>query len=242
MSPGIDTKRVGARTVDRSATEDDHLPAAGQRASGILRVGWREVFRGIVPMAATASIVAAAATGSTGSISPAKLYHALLTTPFPDSQLPYAFGVGQIGRLTPSKNARSHHIVGFEIVVAVLVPVGGPDVGDVGDDIVYGVFPTAADARADINGAVPSAHAHYVPGGVPGYGSPTNRLVAGSTTANVNGKTITYGVTIASVAKGNVVVSTISEVDDRTTSGNLHVALALLRSGLSHLAKVEAGH
>jgi hypothetical protein len=176
----------------------------------------------------TAAVTAAS---SAAPATPQKLYTRLLTSSYPDSQLPDGFSSAKVGLMQPSDRARKYHVVG-----EVEVGVDGPDVGDA---IVYYVFPAAADARGDL--AHPSLSGDFrVIGKVPGYSVPSV-MAAGSVTGNnAFGKKVTNGITGLFVLRGNVIVGAVTASGDHTDSGNVPAALALLRSALKHLQAVTA--
>jgi hypothetical protein len=181
----------------------------------------------------TALLFAAAANAA---ITPKKLYMALLTRPYPDSQLPNRFSSARVGITAAIKATQSHQVVG-----EVGVVVDGPDPND---SIDYGVFASARDARADIRNAAPSGSGirlHIVPGGVPGFTHLPGHIWTGFVTGeNALGHTVTYGATIVVVAKTNVLIVASTTSAHKTRTGNLRAALALLRSGLRHLSRIEA--
>jgi hypothetical protein len=173
---------------------------------------------------------AAIAASATAALSPPKLYQALLTRPFPDSQLPSGFSSAKVGVQQPNKNGLRYHVVG-----EVAVSIDGPDPDD---GIEFIVFPNHSDAVADLNHASfsGSAKLHIVPGGVPGYAKLPGHMWIGSITGkNALGKTITDGVTLVAIAKGNVIVDAYTDSADNTDSGSVPAALALLRAGLRHV-------
>lgn len=166
-------------------------------------------------------------------MAPRALYNALLTRPFPNAQLPTGFANAKVGLLKPGDTGRKHHVVG-EVQIDV-------DGADALDEIVYLVFPTAADARADINSALDKEF-HIVPGGVPGYTSLPSHVWAGAITGkNAFGQKVTNGITSMVVVTDNVVVASITASADNTARGNVPAALALLRAGMRHLRATRAG-
>jgi hypothetical protein len=180
-------------------------------------------------LAALAVCVAAA--GATAAPSPHKLYTRLLTTPFPDSQLPQGFTSARVGSIRPNSQALKYHVVG-----EVAVMVTGPDAAD---GIIFEVFPTPADARDDLAHPALKGDEHLL-GRVPGYSLPGD-MIAGSISGNTaSGKPVTSGITYVSVAQGNVLVNGASVSADNTDSGNAPAALALLRSALKHLQIVSS--
>lgn len=166
--------------------------------------------------------------------SPSKLYQSLLITPYPDSQLPSSFSSAKVSLQNPSSTARHYHVVG-----EVNVAVDGPDPDD---GIGFDVYPTRADAIADLAhpAFVAGEKIHVIPGGVPGFTKLPGHMYAGSITGkNAFGKTITDGVTVVAVVQGSVLVEAFTDSSDSTDSGNIPAAIALLHSALKHLAKVS---
>ncbi len=163
--------------------------------------------------------------------SPSHLYTALLTTAYPDSQLPSGFFSAKVSLSSPSSRAKSHHVVG-----EVQVAMDGPDVIDA---IFYEVFPNSADAHADLNGPSLSGHGHIV-GKVPGYRLPSQWITGSISGKNAFGKTVTNGLTAMAVQEGSVLVVASTASSDSTDSGNVPPTLALLKSGIRHLQRIEA--
>lgn len=178
----------------------------------------------------TLAVVGLALAVGAALASPTRLYTALLTTSYPNSQLPSGFFSAKVSLYTPTSRAKSHHVVGD-----VQVAVDGPDVADA---IFYFVFPTPADARADFNGAEGSGV--HVVGKVPGYKIPSRWVTGSITGKNAFGKTVTNGITGMYVREGSVLVTSFTASSESTDSGNVPAALALLKSGIRHLQRVEA--
>jgi hypothetical protein len=165
---------------------------------------------------------------------PAKLYAKLLATSYAKSELPSGFTSATVTKATPSKTDRKYHSIG-EIAVEYH---GGPDGADF---VFYYVFPNASDADADLNHPDLSGGAHVV-GKVPGIAGPSI-LLAGSLTGKDNaGKTVTNGVTAVAAPDGFVLISAATVSVTNTKHGNQKVAVALLRSAISHLETVAAKH
>jgi hypothetical protein len=173
-------------------------------------------------------------TGPTNSgnvtASPRALYRALLTTAYPDSQLPRGFSAAKLsaGQLTSTWTKR--HLVG-----EVGVVVKGADPNDV---IVYGVFATPSDARAAMDSANPPG-AMDVRGTVPDYTLPSVWLTGWEPGTTAPGKRGRVGVTDLIVDDGNVVFGSVTSSVTSTLSGNVAAALALAKSAWKHLRKVE---
>jgi hypothetical protein len=165
--------------------------------------------------------------------SPQALYTALLTTPWPDSQLPSDFFSAKVSLSHPTKQGAKYHEIG-----EVDVEVDGPDPDDAAS---FYVFPTAALARGDMAhpnlGTLNNAR---VMGRVPGYGANSQWIIGSITGKNAFGKTITNGVTGVFVVKGNVIVGAITDSASNDSSGDMPNALALLRAALRHLVAVGA--
>lgn len=178
----------------------------------------------------TLAVCGVLALTASAALSPQRLYTKLVTSAYPDSQLPSGFFSAKVSIGDPSDNAKKYHVTG-EVDVAV----DGPDPDD---GIIYEVFPSAADARGLLAHPKTSGHTKVV-GKVPGY-SRSVWMIGSVTGKNALGKTITNGITLMAVAKGNVLVEAFTDSADNEKSGNTPAALALLRSALRHLAKVSA--
>lgn len=177
-----------------------------------------------------AAAITASLTVSAALASPMHLYTALLTTSYPDSQLPTGFSTAKVSVAKPDK-AKKHHVVG-----EVEVDINGPDVYDL---VIYAVFPNPADARADLVDAKPSPNAHRV-GAVPGFRLPSVWDSGSVTGTNSFGKTVTDGLTGMFVVDGSVIIGAVTTSADNETSGNVPAALALLKSGIRHLQRIES--
>lgn len=178
-------------------------------------------------------LLAPSAFGSARSPSPKAVFTALLTTAYPDSQLPHGFSSAKVGLSQPSSNAKNYHVVG-EVEVAV----DGPDPDD---GLSYYVFPDAASAQGDLTHPRPSSgeKIHNM-GRVPGYSQPSTWVVGSITGKNAFGKTVTNGVTALAVREGNVLIAVYNDSSDNPDSGNMPAALALLKSAIKHLHAVQA--
>jgi hypothetical protein len=164
---------------------------------------------------------------------PQQLYTRLLSTAFADSELPSGFFSAKVSLTNPSSAAKKRHVVG-----EVEVDIDGPDAADA---IVFYVFPNKADALDDLNNPQsPSGTKEHVMGRVPGYGANSQWIVGSVTGNNAFGKKVTNGITGLFALKRNVLVGAVTLSADNPDSGNMPGALALLRSALKHLAKVQS--
>jgi hypothetical protein len=179
--------------------------------------------------AQTASVLILGAPGATAS--PQALYIALVTTAYPDSQLPSGSSSAKVSVFTPSGRARKYHVVGD-----VYVTISGPDPDD---GILYLVFANRANAARDFSGATPNGKGHKV-GKVPGYSIPSAWFTGSIPRKNAVGKSVTYGITAMTVQDGSVVVAATTDSSGSMESGNVPAALALLKSALRHLHAVES--
>ena len=93
-------------------------------------------------LAAVAAVVLSVTAQAPAAGSPRSLYNALLTQPFRTSELPAGFTSARVALSVPGKAAREHHVVG-EVEVTTKI-------ANANTSILYLVFPTAANARADI--------------------------------------------------------------------------------------------
>jgi hypothetical protein len=165
----------------------------------------------------------------TASASPKTLYEALAKA-YPDSQLPAGFSSAKVTRAGVSPTAHRHHAVG-EVGVAVK----GPDPGDF---IFYVIFSTPAEAGIDLADARLGGREHRI-GKVPGYKLPSSWYTGSDTRQNAQGRKVTHGLTGMFVADGSVLVAVVTDSTHKG-SGNVPAALALLKSALGHLHRVEA--
>jgi hypothetical protein len=177
-----------------------------------------------------ATVASAVAAGSAFGL-PQGLYTALLTTSYRDSELPSGFFTAKVSLSKPQSPAKSHHVVG-----EVEVDVNGPDPTDA---ILYAVFPSGHDATADLVFAKPKDGGRLI-GKVPAYKIPSALFAGTLSGKNAFGQSVKNGITAAAVVKGSVLVAAITTSSDNPDSGNVPAALALLRSGLRHLSRVEA--
>jgi hypothetical protein len=191
------------------------------------------VVRRIAPIVTIVAVSVVMAATAAAALSPTRLYQALLTKPYPDSQLPSGDTSAKVGLATASKSGLRYHVVG-EVTVAV----DGPDPDD---GVGFDVFPNKSDALGDLNHPTLSGQEklHIIPGGVPGYPKLPGHMWTGSITGkNALGKTITDGVTLVGVVRNDVLIDAFTDSADNTDSGNIPAALALIRSGLKHLSAV----
>jgi hypothetical protein len=182
-------------------------------------------------VAVAVAVLAAAAFAATVTKGPAALYRALLTTSFPDSQLPSGYFSAKVSLSEPSKNAKRYHAVG-----EVEVDVDGPDPNDA---IVYYVFRNPTNAWGDFTHPTATAGTKTkLIGRVPGYKLPSQWYVGTITGKNAFGKTVTNGVTAMFVKDKNVIVGGVTTSVDNSDSGNTPAALQLLKSAFKHLVRV----
>jgi len=159
--------------------------------------------------------------------SPSALYRALLTTPIKPSQLPSGFYSASPGIGSPSKNSKSHHIVG-EVDENV-------DSGDAA--IIYEVFPSRAMAVADWNAGKPNFKKEAksqmaAPSKFPWPAIILNGSVTGK---NAFGKTVTNGITNLAFTSQNVIVEAATISTSNTQSGDIPGAIQLGQFALQHL-------
>ena len=159
-------------------------------------------------------LVTTAITVVSAAPSPKALYKALLKSP--------VAGV-KPAAVQPGSNSSRHHVVG-EVEI---------DFGGGGTRIVYGVFPTRADAVADLADGVASLKNVHgiskIAKSVPGLPKP-------SVLVDVlqNG----LGVTQVTFVKGNV-VSVAQSIKPKAKSGDEKVATSVAQLALRHLKSVE---
>ena len=174
-------------------------------------------------VAVIVSVVVFALLAARADASTHGLYTALLTAPYPDSQLPAGFSSAKVSVKKPNVRAGSQHVVG-----EVQVAVRGSDVHDC---IFYFTFVTAGDARAQLSNIF--VVGVRTVGKVPGYRLPSNW----KTGSRANAK---YGTTIMAVQDGRTLIVAVTISAHNKTSGNVPSTLALLRSGIKHLQRIEA--
>ena len=160
-----------------------------------------------------------------------RLYIALLTTSFADSELPTGFSSAKVGLSTSSQNGLRYHVVG-----EVAVNISGPDTVDA---ILYYVYPNATDALDDFLHPNRTATKVTVMGKVPGYKLPSEFLNGSITGKNSFGVTVTNGVTGMDVLTGSVIVAAATTSTANTESANVPGTLALLKAGLNHLRLLQ---
>ncbi len=182
-------------------------------------------------LAAVAAVVLSVTAQAPAAGSPRSLYNALLTQPFRTSELPAGFASARVALSVPGKAARQHHVVG-EVEVTT-------EIANANTSILYLVFPTAADARADIREALQNG-LRRVPGGVPGYTKLPNKLWTGAVAdTTAGGKIVTNRAALTAVAKGNVLISTVAISTERTDEKNVRAGVLLLDAAMKHLSLVE---
>lgn len=198
------------------------VPSVALKRLALFFVASASVFSAIVPTGAHAA----------SATTPKRLYRALLTTAYPGSQLPIGFFSTKVSPSAASKQARTYHVVG-----EVQVAVNGPDPAD---EIFYYVFPNATDARGDLAHTKLVENLHLTPVRMPSYPTLPSHMYAGSITGqNGFGTKVTYGFTVAFVAKGNLIVGAFTDSADNTESGNVPAALDLLKAALRHLTILQ---
>jgi hypothetical protein len=176
-------------------------------------------------VAAVAATMLIGAPAAAAAPTPAKLYSALLRATVTTAQLPHGFTGPAVGVYKLEAATKKHHAVGGVEIVA--------DEGS--DAVIYIVFASAADARADW------AHADF--SGITTAAAPKSiakpSIVANaSSSAQVSGKTVTIGLTNVSALRGNVIVEAVTTSTTNKTHGDVAGAVALARFALAHLAAV----
>lgn len=177
--------------------------------------------------AASLAILATVFAGPANA-SPQGLYRALLTTPY--SGLPSDFYAAKVGVGELSDNAKKYHAVG-----AVDIDI---DAGSAG--LSYIVFPSPKDAYGRFTHPDAWSKEIKTVGKVPGYKIPSTWANGSITGDNAFGKKVTNGVTFMGVQRGSVVVIAFTISTANEHSGDVPGTLALLRSALAHLGRVQA--
>ncbi len=153
------------------------------------------------------------------------LYQRLLTTKFNGNELPSGFSQPQPAPGTPSDAEQQHGAT-----AAVDVGVHGPD--DV-DLLYYTFFANDNDAKALFNDQ--EASPDTKPGG---FGKPVG--CSGGTVTTSGGQKI--GITRCVVLVGDITVTAVSGIArDGASRGDDKATIALAKSGLKHLQKVQKG-
>jgi hypothetical protein len=154
---------------------------------------------------------------------PAQLLQKIAVSPWPVADLPAHVTIKQIGSIPISTQGKKYHAAG-----EIGFILKGPDPND---EIVFEVFPTAADAVGDIR------HPHLNAGDV------THGRVPGvpdslrlTTSATQNGAKV--GISIAAAVHGNVIVQAVTTSKTSAKHGNDAMVRALLKAGLAHLKKL----
>jgi hypothetical protein len=183
---------------------------------------------GPVFVAALLGILVVSSAGARPASSGQALYTNLLKQPYPNSALPSGYHSAEVSKTAASKLSVSHHVIG-DIAVEVIGP-------DVTQGLVYYVFPTAADAKSDFDHPERTQGQHLA-GKIAGY--PESFVITGGITGkNAAGKTVTNGITGDAILSGTVIVASFTLSDTKTKEGNGPGSLALVKSGLKHLAAV----
>jgi hypothetical protein len=157
---------------------------------------------------------------------PQALYKALLTTKVTASQLPHGYKQPVVGVYLVTAAAKTHHAVGGVRIFA--------DGGNEG--IIYIVFASAADARADWSNAnFKSVATAAAPKSIP----KPSIVVNTSTSGTVNGKTLKIGISDIAALRGNVIVQALTTSRSSATHGDVAGAVALAQFALQHLAAVS---
>jgi hypothetical protein len=168
---------------------------------------------------------ALAAAHNAGKLSPKALYQTLLKAPV--AGLPAGYQLLDVGKTTPSPQAKRHHTLG-EVSISVTKS------GTAGARILYIVFPTPADALADWNdGARRLPKVRLTPPGI--VPKPSAMFNAPVTTKDSAGKPVTYGTTTLAYVTGNVIVEIDTSSTSSTERGDIIGTIALAQFAWNHL-------
>lgn len=171
---------------------------------------------------------AAPSSGASATAAAGSVYERLLGAPFPASDLPAGYRDPSVHRADPNATDRAHHATG-EVDVAL----AGPDSVDM---IEYIVFPTAADATADLAGGLQQDPRDHVTTGntaAPGFDVPARLF----TVAVVNPATRTpkgYYTHCAAI-DGPVIAVGSAGATPAAPRGDPTHACALTHAALHHL-------
>ncbi|MHB8469499.1 MAG: hypothetical protein ACYDCH_07085 [Gaiellaceae bacterium] len=154
---------------------------------------------------------------------PARLLKEIAAAAWPASGLPAHVTIAQAGAVPVSAQGRRHHAAG-----EIAFVLKGPDPSD---EILFEVFPTAADASGDIR------HPH-LNGGDRKRGAAAGIAHSLLITSSVAQSGKAVGVTIGAAVRGNVIVQAISTSRTRPKEGDTAEVVALLAAGIAHLGKL----
>jgi len=154
--------------------------------------------------------------------SPKALYSTLLKAPVASSDLPHGYRSPVVRSFPLTSVAKSHHAVGGVQI----------DANNGNAAVIYIIFPTRADAKADWTHAnLTGTRTQAAPGSFP----KPSIIVNTSASALSGGKKITFGLTDIACLYGNVIVQAATSSLASTQHGDLAGAVALERFALQHL-------
>ncbi len=188
----------------------------------------RPAVSALVTLLVGGALIAAASSAAT----PATLLASLRAAAYPDTALPADYSSAAPGSSAFLSDSRAHGAL-----ASVELDVDGPDQSA---GIVFVVFKSAAGAHADLAVSALGGSGMTLAGAGKVAGVPSSAVFRGSLvqTDALNDAT-SDGVAVAEAAQGNVLV--VGFTYSVLKIGNLHGALTLLRSGMSHLQKISAG-
>lgn len=185
-----------------------------------------KVLTGLITIVAAVSVGCAA---SASPLTPTALYHALLTSPVSDSQLPSGFSQPSVGSRSLAGSAARYHATG-EVSIAF----------HGSDQVLFVIFPDRQDALASYL-HVPESNSQHTgqlaaPGWLPKPSKILNGYLLGKTT---NGKTPRYGITAVGSVDGNVLVVAATVSTSSPVHGDVAGAIRLARFAIKHLAAIR---
>jgi hypothetical protein len=173
------------------------------------------------------AMLAAQAAQSRPARTPQQVLSALLAARVGASALPHGYRSPQVTAYTVTSTAKSHHALGGAQITA--------DGGN--EAIIYIVFKTKADAKADFSHAnLAGKVTTSAPGSVPKPSIVVNTSASGT----VGGKNVTIGITDVAFVQGNVLVQAATTSASSKKHGDVAGAVALAQFASKHLAAVAA--
>lgn len=170
-----------------------------------------------------AAVIAAAGT-AVAALSPNELHQALLASRY--RSLPKGFSEPKVSLEKPSRKGQ---------VGVVVVEVTGPDPTNL---IRFSVYRTQAFAASALRDPKWGKGFELV-GRAPGWGKESVMVIGSITGKNLFGQTVTNGVTLLAVLRGNVIVQAVSTSGSNPESGDVLTARRLLAYAVRHLDSVR---
>jgi len=171
------------------------------------------------------AMLAAQAAQARPDRTPEQVLGALLAARIGAAALPHGYRSPQVAAYTVTAAAKGHHAVGGAQITA--------DGGN--EAIIYIVFKTKADAKADFSHANLAGKAtSSAPGSVPKPSIVVNTSASGT----VGGKNVMIGITDVAFVQGNVLVQAATTSTSSKKHGDVAGAFALAQFASKHLKSV----